>query len=114
MPLSEVVRAEHNREAAERVSIANAFGGLHTLARLDFTRIFEATSLVEAELRTDPTHAGSDFVTRDRSRKVVEEIARHSATGELEVARRAIALAQRAQGPAASVSYFLWTKASPN
>ncbi len=107
MPLSEVVRAEHNREAAERVSIANAFGSLRTLARLDFTKIFEATSLVEAELRTDPTHAGSDFVTRDRARKVVEEIARHSATGELDVARRAIALAQRAQGPAASVSYFL-------
>ncbi len=107
MPLSEVVRAEHNREAAERVSIANAFGSLRTLARLDFTKSFEATSLVEAELSTDATHAGSDFVTRDRARKIVEEIARHSATGELEVARRAIALAQRAQGPAGSVSYFL-------
>ena len=69
MPLPEVVRGEHNREAAERVSIANAFGSLRALARLDFTKIFEATSLVEAELRTDATHAGSDFATRDRSQK---------------------------------------------
>jgi len=95
MPLTEVVRSAHNREAAERVSIANAFGSLRTLGQLDFTKIFEATSLVEAELRTDSTHAGSDFVTRDRSRKVVEQIARHSGTGEVEVSRRAVALARR-------------------
>src|SRR5579862_5254949 len=108
MPLAEVVRNEHNREAAERLSIANAFGSLRALARLDFRKIFEATSLVEAELRTDPTHAHSDFATRDRARKVVEQISRHSGTGEVEVARRAIALARQAARPeAASVSYFL-------
>ena len=108
MPLADVVRNEHNREAAERLSIANAFGSLRSLARLDFRKIFEATSLVEAELRTDPTHAHSDFATRDRSRKVVEQISQHSGTGELEVARRAIALARQANRPeAASVSYFL-------
>ena len=74
MPLAEVVRNEHNREAAERLSIANAFGSLRVLGRLDFKKIFESTSLVEAELRTDPTHAHSDFATRDRARKVVEQI----------------------------------------
>ena len=107
-PLTDIVRSEHNREAAERVSIANAFGSLRVLARLDFTKIFEATSLVEAELRSDRTHAGSDFSTRDRARKVVELIARHSQIGELEVARRALALAGKAKEPEAmSVSYFL-------
>ena len=107
-PLVEMVRGEHNREAAERVSIANAFGSLRTLARLDFTKIFEATSLVEAELRTDRTHAHSDFATRDRSRKVVEQVARYGNTAELEVARRAVALAKQSKQPAtASVSYFL-------
>ena len=108
LPLAEVVRNEHNREAAERLSIANAFGSLRALARLDFRKIFEATSLVEAELRTDPTHAHSDFATRDRSRKVVEQISQHSGTGELEVARRANALARQTNRPeAALVSYFL-------
>ena len=108
MPLAEVVRNEHNREAAERLSIANAFGSLRALARLDFTKVFEATSLVEAELRTDPTHAKSDFSTRDRSRKAVERIARHSGTGELEIARRAVALAREGKEPeATSVSFYL-------
>ncbi len=107
-PLAEVVRSEHNLEAAERVSIANAFGSLRTLARLDFTKTFEATSLVEAELRTDQTHAHSDFATRDRSRKVIEEIAGHSGAIELEVARRAVALSKQSQaGDGAPLSYFL-------
>ena len=108
MPLAEVVRNEHNREAAERLSIANAFGSLRVLARLDFRKIFEATSLVEAELRSDSTHAHSDFATRDRSRKVVEQISKHCGTGELEVARRAVVLARQTDRPeAASASYFL-------
>ncbi|MEO8050364.1 MAG: glucoamylase family protein, partial [Acidobacteriota bacterium] len=107
-PLAEVVRNEHNREAAERLSIANAFGSLRTLARLDFRKVFEATSLVEAELRSDPTHTHSDFATRDRSRKVVEHISRHSGTEELAVARRAIFLSRQGNRPeATSVSYFL-------
>jgi len=37
------------------------FGSLRALARLDFRSIFEATSLVEAELRTDSTHATQRF-----------------------------------------------------
>ena len=108
IPLAEAVRREHNREAAERVSIANAFGSLRTLARLDFAKIFEATSLVEAELRTDRTHAHSDFATRDRSRKVVELVARHSGAPELEVARRAVTLARQSNQPDVTpLSYFL-------
>ena len=107
-PLGEVVRSEHNRESAERVSIANAFGSLRALARLDFTKIFEATSLVEAELSKDSTHKSSDFPTRDRSRKMVEQIARHSKTTELEVARLAVSLAKQSTRPeATSASYFL-------
>lgn len=107
-PLAEVVRGEHNREAAERVSIANAFGSLRSLARMDFTRTFEATSLVEKELRLDSTHAHSDFLTRDRSRKVVEQIAGHSGTNEIEVARRAVALSKQPHGgEPLPLAYFL-------
>jgi len=106
--LAEVVRSEHNREAAERVSIANAFGSLRSLARLDFTKVFEATSLVEQVLRVDRTHAHSDFATRDRSRRMVEQIARHSNTPELEVARLAVTLAAQQEG-ATPASYFLLT-----
>ena len=73
-PLTEMVRTEHTREAAERVSSANAFGSLRALARIDFAEVFEATSLVEAELRTDPSgiYRHSDFATRDRCRRAIE------------------------------------------
>ncbi len=78
-PVTEIIRAEHTQEAAQRISTANAFGSLRALPRIDFTKIFEAVSLVEAELRTDPVYTASDFATRDQCRRVVERIARHSA-----------------------------------
>ena len=109
-PLIEMVRAEHNREAGEAVSTANAFGSLRTLSRIDFTEIFESVSLVEAELRTDPggVYPHSDFPTRDHCRQVVEKISRCSGAGELDVARRAVALAARApDSRGGHVAYYL-------
>ena len=93
--LIEVVRAQHTREAAETVSTSNAFGSLRTLGRLDYTKIFEDASLVEAELRKDPAgvYQQSDFATRDMSRRVVEKVSHYSGLEEVEVARQAIGLA---------------------
>jgi cyclic beta-1,2-glucan synthetase len=110
MPLTEVVRSEHTLEASERVSTANAFGSLRTISRIEFSKIFEAVSLVEAELRRDPSgvYQRSDFATRDASRRVVERIARYGSFSELEVARRAVALAEQAgDSRAGQVSYYL-------
>jgi cyclic beta-1,2-glucan glucanotransferase len=100
-PVTEVVRAEHTREAAESVATAQAFGSLRLLYQLDFTKIFEAVSLVEAELRLDPAaiYAHSDFATRDRCRGIVEQVARTSGKEELEVAHLAIGLAGSAESP---------------
>lgn len=98
-PIIELVRTEHTREAAERISTANAFGSLRALSRIDFSKIFEAVSVVEAELRADPVYSSSDFTTRDQCRRVVEQIARCSNVSELEVARQAVKLAERASGP---------------
>ena len=101
-PITELIRNEHTREAAERLFTANAFGSLRDLARIDFTQIFDSVSLVEAELRTDPIYRQSDFATRDRCRRVVERISRHSGMSELDVARHAVQLAARAAGLAAA------------
>ncbi|MBE0660307.1 MAG: glycosyl transferase [Bryobacteraceae bacterium] len=108
--LTELVRNEHSREATERLTTANAFESLRTLSRIDFTEIFEATSVVEAELRRDPggVYTRSDFVTRDRCRRVVERLARRSKWEEVAVARRAVALAAAASDPRfGHVAYFL-------
>jgi cyclic beta-1,2-glucan synthetase len=106
VPLIELVRAQHTGEAAEAVSTANAFGSLRALARLDFTRIFEDVSLVEAELRRDPSgvYSRSDFETRDRCRQIVEKTARYSGVSEPEVAKRAVELASASAQP----RYIAW------
>jgi cyclic beta-1,2-glucan synthetase len=113
-PLNELVRGEHTQEAAQRVSVANAFGSLRMLARIEFTEIFEAVSLVEKELAADPArvYPRSDFATRDECRHVVERISRNSSLSEIEVARRAVALAENAPEPRARhVTHFLLTNA---
>lgn len=93
--LPDLVQAEHTREAAERISAANAFGSLRMLSHLDFKVIFESVSAVEQTLRGDPAgvYSRSDFATRDDCRHVIEQVARYSGLSEIDVARRAIALA---------------------
>ncbi len=97
IPLTDLLRSEHSNEASERVSTANAFGSLRAISRIDFTKIFETVSLVDAELRNDPAgvYAHSDFATRDQCRRAVERVAAESGVSELDVARRATALAAR-------------------
>ncbi len=99
--LAELVRPEHQREAAESRSIANAFNSLRTLSHIDFAEFFEALNVVEIELRRDPAgvYPRSDFQTRDRCRRVVEEISRQSGHAEQDVAGKAIELASRAHEP---------------
>ncbi len=109
-PLTDIVRIQHTEEAAESVSTANAFGSLRALSRIDFAELFEKVSLVEAELRNDPggVYPRTDFATRDRCRRAVERISRHSGKGELDVAKRAVALAAGNLDPnAAHVAYYL-------
>jgi cyclic beta-1,2-glucan synthetase len=100
-PITELVRSEHTHEAAQLVSVANAFGSLRALSRIDFTKIFEAVSPVEKELLADPMgiYGKSDFATRDQCRRVVERIAHHSAMNEIAVARTAVRLATEAPDP---------------
>ncbi len=79
-PLTDIVRTQHNAEAAEAVSTANAFGSLRALSRIEFAEVFESVSLVEGELLKDPggIYQRTDFATRDRCRRTVERISRNS------------------------------------
>ncbi len=109
-PLMDLARGQHANEAAQALSTANAFGSLRVLAQIEFTKIFEEVSLVEAVLRTDPggIYARSDFETRDRCRRQIERISRCSVAGEIEVARRVTQLAAESTDPRnAHVAYYL-------
>ena len=108
--LIELVRRQHTGEAAEVISTANAFGSLRALSQIDFTKIFEEVSLVEAELRRDPSgvYLQSDFATRDRCRRIVERTARYSGVPEPAVAARAVELASQGSSERTRyVAYYL-------
>ncbi|MBN1641383.1 MAG: cellobiose phosphorylase [Anaerolineae bacterium] len=77
--------------------VAHAIPTLHRFLNLDWKSLFERLSLVEQALRNDPVgaYAGMDFDTRDRYRKVVEELASESGRSEPEVARQVVHLARR-------------------
>ncbi len=112
-PLAELVRPEHQREAAECLSIANGFNSLRTLSRIDFAKFFEALNVVEIELQRDPggVYPRNDFQTRDRCRRVVETISRRSGYSEQDVARKAIELVTNAEkAEEKEVCWFLLAK----
>jgi cyclic beta-1,2-glucan synthetase len=95
--LEAVIHAEHQQRAANRISVGNAITSLRTLSVIDWAKFFEATSVLEAELRRDPldVYSRMDFDTRDRYRHVVERLSRRTGLDETEVARRAVAHGRR-------------------
>jgi cyclic beta-1,2-glucan synthetase len=111
----ELARLSHLQQAADQVSVGNAVTSMRAVAALDWNAFFERTSAVESVLRRDPsgTYAATEPETRDRYRHAVERLARRGEGGELDVARLALGLAERAreQAPAdakrAHVGYYL-------
>ncbi len=101
--------------AANQISIANSIASLRFIGTMDWQDFVENLSLVEHELRQDPSGAYllQDFATRDRYRHVIEEVARSGFCSELKVAREANLLAHNAaaheqnNARTAHVGYYL-------
>ena len=115
--LADIIRAEHAEEANDLMLISSAIGSLRQLSELQYPKIVEAVSRMEAILRQDPAgiHARSDFATRDLCRRVVEAAARQSKFSELDVARLAVELAQPAPRGSREqcVAYYLLDEGLP-
>jgi cellobiose phosphorylase len=96
LTIEQMVHRENQQQAADQVSISNSIGSLRTLGATDWRKFVESLSAVEQTLREDPANAyrGMEFATRDRYRRTVESIAKHSSLTEGEVARQAILLAR--------------------
>jgi cyclic beta-1,2-glucan glucanotransferase len=109
------IRAELQRQAADQVSVANAITSLRLCSTLDWRQYVESVSLVEQVLQRDPAGAYGrmDFLSRDRQRQAVEEVAAPSGDAQVRVALRAVESARQAaaSGPtanrAAHVGYHL-------
>ncbi len=95
----EMLRLEHQREAADQLAIGNVITSMRLVSSIDWTVFFERTSLVEQVLREDPSGAYPlmDFPTRDRYRHAVEGLAKRARhAGDWTVARAAVAQAAAA------------------
>jgi cyclic beta-1,2-glucan synthetase len=114
----QLVHLEHQRQATAQVTVGNIITSMRLLSTLDWRDFFESVSLVDPILSDDPAaaYARMEFASRDRYRHVVERIARRTKNDELEVARRAVALAARSQQSSpedtrrAHVGYYLIDK----
>src|SRR5947208_5851714 len=101
----DAIRAEHQRQGVSQVSVANAITSLRLCATLDWQPYVESVSLVEQVLQRDPAgaYARMDFLSRDRLRQAVEDLAAPSGDAQVRVALRAVESARQAvaQGSAA-------------
>jgi cyclic beta-1,2-glucan synthetase len=94
---NEIVREELQSQGATNVTVRNILTSMRLISAVDWTEIFESVSLVDASLRGGSKFAEMDFPTRDRYRHAIEQLARGSGISELDVSRRAVASAKRAE-----------------
>src|SRR6266567_2823433 len=121
LSVEQLVHQENQSQASDQVSVSHSISSLRLLSAIDWKEFVETLSLVEQTLRGEPAdvYGDMDFATRDRYRHVVEILARHSALSEIEVARKAVELAQeRAQQKGredrtAHVGFYLIDKGLP-
>jgi len=88
--VEEVVLEEHRRQAAVPGPVRDCISSLRALGAVDWGAFVEEVGIVDAILR-DAGVGASDFHTRDRYRHVIEDLARHSTTSEVELATLVLA-----------------------
>src|SRR5438094_3945520 len=115
MTAEDSIRTEHQSQAAGQVSVANAITSLRLCSTLDWTQHFENVSLIERVLQRDPAgvYGRMDFLSRDRYRQAVEELAEATGEAQLRVSLRSVESARQAaelksaDNRAAHVGYHL-------
>ena len=94
MTADSTVREVHRSQGAANVTVRNIVTSLRVIAEVDWQVLFERYCLVDGVLATGCAFRDMDFVTRTLYRTAVEDLARRSDYGELEIARLAVEAAQ--------------------
>ncbi len=121
LSVEQLIHQESQSQASDQVSVSHSISSLRLLSAIDWKEFVETLSLVEQTLRGEPAdvYGDMDFATRDRYRHVVETLARQSALSEIEVARKAVELAQESaqqespEDRTAHVGFYLIDKGLP-
>jgi len=89
---NELTRSENYAQAANQISTGNTITSLQALSSLNWSKWFEGISKVDAILRKDilSIYQNSDFLTRDRCRKVIEKLAHKLEISEVDIAEKLI------------------------
>src|SRR5271156_2018501 len=93
----EIVRTEHQEQAAMSVTVRNIITSMRLTSAFDWEEFFESVSLVDEVLRGGSNFGDMDFATRDYYRHAIEDLSRGSSHSEIEVAQRAVQRAKRAR-----------------
>ncbi|MEP7308093.1 MAG: glucoamylase family protein [Acidobacteriota bacterium] len=98
MTAEDAIRSEHQRQASALVSVTNVLTSLRLCSTLDWSHYFESVSLVEQVLQRDPAgvYGAMDFLSRNRERQAVEELAAPTGEAQVGVALGAIESARQA------------------
>jgi cellobiose phosphorylase len=118
LSIEQLVNQESQNQAADQISVSHTINSLRFLGAADWRDFVEALSLVEQTLRLDPAgvYPTMDFSTRDHYRHSVEALSRHSRVPEVEIAQKAVQLAETSarekgiQDRTAHVGFYLIDK----
>lgn len=88
--LDEIVQREHADQIADNLTVRNIINSMRAISAFDWSQFVEEVSLVDRCLRTHPGYMAMDFLTRDRYRHAIEDLARRSPYAEAEIAQRVI------------------------
>jgi cyclic beta-1,2-glucan synthetase len=94
----EIVRAEHQDQAAMSVTVRNIITSMRLMSAFDWQEFFESVSLVDEVLRNGSNFGRMDFATRDHYRHAIEVLSRGSDYSEIEIAERAVQRAKKTRG----------------
>ncbi|HKI21269.1 MAG TPA: hypothetical protein VKA15_25470, partial [Isosphaeraceae bacterium] len=86
----EIVRVQHQRQAATNVTTRNIITSMRLVSDVNWTELVESISLVDDVLQSGTDFTSMDFPTRNLYRTAIEELARGSKLTELEIARAAL------------------------
>ncbi|HEY8098626.1 MAG TPA: glucoamylase family protein [Methylobacter sp.] len=88
--LDELVHREHASQIAANLTVRNIITSMRAISAFDWPQFVEDSSLVDKCLRAHPTYTAMDFLTRDRYRHAIEELAKRSPHSEVEIAHKVI------------------------
>ena len=92
-----IVAAVHQQQGAASLTVRNVITSMRLISDVDWTELFERISPVDEVLRTHASFVDMDFSTRNLYRGAIEALARGSSLSETDIARRAVAAAERAR-----------------